>query len=79
MDASDFGASRDYKERSLYLASKICQEIGSEDERLYLALAETGVSRIQDKRFEEGEADLKEAVRIRKALGNYIPRSGEAR
>ncbi|KAL7794447.1 tetratricopeptide repeat domain-containing protein [Trichoderma ceciliae] len=37
-----------------------------------------GISRIQDRRYEEGEADLKEALRIRKALGNYIPRSGEA-
>ncbi|PON30776.1 tetratricopeptide repeat domain-containing protein [Trichoderma gamsii] len=32
----------------------------------------------QDKRYEEGEAHLKKALRIRKALGNYIPRSGEA-
>ncbi|KAM0737941.1 hypothetical protein ACQRIT_007945 [Beauveria bassiana] len=29
-------------------------------------------------RYEEGETDLKEALRIRKSLGNYIPRSGEA-
>ncbi|EMR67542.1 putative tetratricopeptide repeat domain-containing protein [Eutypa lata UCREL1] len=58
--------------------SKICRELGTEDERLYLAYAERGISRIQDRRFEEGEADLKEALRVRKALGNYIPRSGEA-
>lgn len=78
MDASDFNASRIQKELSLELVSKICKELGTEDERLYLALAELGISRIQDKRYEEGEAALKEALRMRKALGNYIPRSGEA-
>ncbi|KAM0521113.1 hypothetical protein ACHAPE_002586 [Trichoderma viride] len=78
MDASNFDASRDHKERSLDLVSKICKELGTADERLYLAYAELGISRIQDKRYEEGEAHLKEALRIRKALGNYIPRSGEA-
>ncbi|GFF26775.1 probable disease resistance protein At1g58390 [Aspergillus udagawae] len=78
MDASDFDASRIHKERSLDLVSKICQELGTADERLYLAYAERGISRIQDRRYQEGEADLKEALRIRKALGNYIPRSGEA-
>lgn len=78
MDASDFNASRTYKESSLALVASICQALGVEDERLYLAYAERGISRIQDKRYEEGEADLKEALRIRKALGNYVPRSGEA-
>lgn len=58
--------------------SKICKQLGTADERLYLAYAELGISRIQDRRYEEGEAHLKEALRIRKALGNYIPRSGEA-
>ncbi|KAL3469683.1 tetratricopeptide repeat domain-containing protein [Aspergillus californicus] len=78
MDASDFDTSRIHKERSLDLVSKICNELRIEDERLYLAYAERGISRIQDRRYGEGEADLKEALRIRKALGNYIPRSGEA-
>lgn len=78
MDASDFEMSRIHKENSLDLVSRICEELGTEDERLYLAYAERGISRIQDKRYEEGEADLKEALRMRKALGNYIPRSGEA-
>ncbi|KAI0441439.1 tetratricopeptide repeat domain-containing protein [Xylaria telfairii] len=78
MDASDFEASRIYKERSFDLVFKICRELGTADERLYLAYAERGISRIQDRRYEEGEADLKEALRIRKALGNYVPRSGEA-
>jgi tetratricopeptide (TPR) repeat protein len=78
MDASDFDTSRIHKERSFDLVSKICTELGTADERLYLACAERGISRIQDRRYEEGEADLKEALRIRKALGNYIPRSGEA-
>lgn len=78
MDSSDFDTSRIYKERSLDLVSTICKELETADERLYLAYAERGVSRIQDRRYEEGEADLKEGLRIRKALGNYIPRAGEA-
>ena len=78
MDASDFNSSRMYKEQSLDLVSKTCAELGKVDERLCLAYAERGISRIQDKRYTEGEADLKEALRMRKALGNYIPRSGEA-
>lgn len=78
MDASDFDTSRKYKECSFNLVYKICSELGTQDERLYLAYAERGISRIQDKRYEEGEADLKEALRMRKAFGNYIPRSGEA-
>lgn len=78
MDVGDFDASRVYKERSLDLVSKICAALGTADERLYLAYAERGISRIQDGRHPEGEADLKEALQIRKALGNYIPRAGEA-
>ena len=78
MDASDFDSSRVYKEQSFDLVFKICAKLGTVDERLYLAYAERGISRIQDKRYTEGEADLKEALRMRKALGNYIPRSGEA-
>lgn len=78
MDASDFATSRIHKERSFDLVAKICKELGTEDERLYLAYAERGISRIQDRRYEEGEADLKEALRMRKSFGNYIPRSGEA-
>ncbi|KAK2600215.1 hypothetical protein QQS21_005011 [Conoideocrella luteorostrata] len=77
MDASDFNASRIHKECSFDLVSKICQELGVADERLYLAYAERGISRIQDRRYEEGETDLKKAIQMRKDLGNYIPRSGE--
>ncbi|KAI0553925.1 tetratricopeptide repeat domain-containing protein [Xylaria curta] len=77
MDASDFDMSRIYKERSFDLVSKICKELGTANERLYLAHTERGISRIQDKRY-EGEADLKEALRILKVLGNHIPHSGEA-
>ena len=78
MDASEFDTSRIYKERSLILVSQICKDLGIADERLYLAYAERGISRIQDRRYEEGETDLKQAISIRKAFGNYIPRSGEA-
>ncbi|KAJ5566022.1 hypothetical protein N7535_007660 [Penicillium sp. DV-2018c] len=78
MDSSDFETSRINKERSHDLVSKICEELGTADERLYLAYAERGISRIQDKRYEEGEDDLKKALQIRKDLGNYVPRSGEA-
>ena len=48
MDASDFNSSRVYKEQSLDLVSKTCAELGTVDERLYLAYAERGISRIQD-------------------------------
>lgn len=78
MDAGEFDASRMFKERSLELVSKICKGLRTADERLYLAYAERGISRIQDGRYGDGEADLKEGLRIRKALGNYIPRAGEA-
>ncbi|EJP62260.1 tetratricopeptide repeat domain-containing protein [Beauveria bassiana ARSEF 2860] len=78
MDTNDFETSRINKERSFDLVFKICKTLGREDERLYLAFAERGIARTQDRRYEEGEADLKEALRIRKSLGNYIPRSGEA-
>lgn len=78
MDSNDFDTSRIYKERSFDIVFKICNELGTADERLYLAYAERGISRIQDQRYDEGEADLKEALRIRRAMGNYIPRSGEA-
>ncbi|KAE8379026.1 tetratricopeptide repeat domain-containing protein [Aspergillus bertholletiae] len=78
MDTNDFDGSRIYKELSFDLVSNICKELGTADERLYLAYAERGISRTQDGRYKEGEADLKEALRIRKALGNYIPRAGEA-
>ncbi|EGX88664.1 tetratricopeptide repeat domain containing protein [Cordyceps militaris CM01] len=78
MDASDFEASRLYKEKLFDLVFSLCQGLGVEDERLYLAYAERGISRTQDKRYAEAEADFSEALRLRKSLGNYIPRSGEA-
>ncbi|KAB8225056.1 hypothetical protein BDV33DRAFT_198902 [Aspergillus novoparasiticus] len=78
MDTNDFSGSRIFKELSFDLVSDICKELGTVDERLYLAYAERGISRTQDGRYKEGEADLKEALRIHKALGSYIPRSGEA-
>ncbi|KAK5636013.1 hypothetical protein RRF57_011725 [Xylaria bambusicola] len=43
-----------------------------------LSYSERGISRIQDRRYDEGEADLKEAVGIREALCNYVPQSREA-
>lgn len=78
MEASDFDTSRVYKEQSFDLLYKICNELGREDDRLDLAYAERGIARIQDGRYEEGEADLKNTVRIRKALPKYVPRSAEA-
>ncbi|KAE8330159.1 hypothetical protein BDV39DRAFT_202346 [Aspergillus sergii] len=77
MDTNDFDGSRIFKELSFDLISNICKELGTVDERLYLAYAERAISRTQDGLYEEGEANLKEALRIRKALGNYIPRSGK--
>ncbi|KAK2800317.1 hypothetical protein FQN51_006225 [Onygenales sp. PD_10] len=80
MDTNDFDTSRIHKEHSFDLVSGICEELETRGpyERLYLAYAERGISRIQDRRYQEGESDLKEALQIRKDLGNYIPRSGEA-
>ncbi|KAE8406562.1 hypothetical protein BDV37DRAFT_280836 [Aspergillus pseudonomiae] len=63
---------------SFPLVSSIFKELGTADERLYLAYAERGISRIQDGRYKEGEANLKKALQIHKDLGNYVPRSGEA-
>ena len=77
MNTSDFDKSRDYKERTFDLMSKICKKSQAADKRLYLAYTERAISRIQDKRYEEGEADLKNALRIRKNLGNCDPRSDE--
>ncbi|KAF7522889.1 hypothetical protein PCG10_007028 [Penicillium crustosum] len=71
MDAID-------KECSFNLVSQICKELGTGDDRLYLAYAERGILRVQDRRYEEGEADPNDALRTRKDLQNYIPRSGEA-
>jgi hypothetical protein len=52
MDAGDFSASRMYREVSLNLVLNICNEMGTRvNERLYLAYAERGVSRIQDRRY----------------------------
>lgn len=66
MDASEFDTSRVHKECSLDLVSGICNGLGiTADERLYLAYPERGISRIQDRRYREGETDLKEALRIR--------------
>jgi hypothetical protein len=42
MDASEFHSSRIYKERSFDLVYKICTELGTTDERIYLAYAERG-------------------------------------
>ncbi|KAM3483494.1 hypothetical protein MY8738_003037 [Beauveria namnaoensis] len=61
----------------LELISFLDPDIIGED-LLMSAFAKRGIARTQDRRYEEGEADLKEALRIRKSLGNYIPRSGEA-
>ncbi|GAB1210700.1 hypothetical protein APSETT445_009496 [Aspergillus pseudonomiae] len=60
------------------ICESIFKELGTADERLYLAYAERGISRIQDGRYKEGEANLKKALQIHKDLGNYVPRSGEA-
>jgi tetratricopeptide (TPR) repeat protein len=75
MNTDDFDKSRDYKERTFDLVSKICNKSQAADERLCLAYAERAISRIQDKRYEEDEADLEKVLRIRKNLGNCDPRS----
>lgn len=78
METNDFASSRHYKELSFDLIFGICKGIGDfGNERLFLAYAERGISRVQDNRFAEAEADLSEALRIRKALPDYVPRSLE--
>jgi len=78
MGSSDFDASRIYKGRSFDAVSRICKELAAEDDRPSLAYAERGISRIQDRRYVRGDADLKKVLLISKSSGNYIPRSGEA-
>ena len=78
MDLSEFNTARLHRERSFDIVKKICDELGVADERLAKAYGERGISRIQDNRHKEGEADIKECIRVRKLPGNYIPTSGEA-
>lgn len=78
MDTNDFETSRVYKERSFDLVAEICSRLHITDERLWLAYAERGISRVQDRRYEEGEEDLTTAMKILRSLPNYIPRSAEA-
>ncbi|KAK1751457.1 hypothetical protein QBC47DRAFT_391863 [Echria macrotheca] len=78
MDSNNFNTSRVYKEQSLELVSKICKELGVEDERLSFAYLELGIARTQDGRYEEGEAAFKTGLRIQRALGDHLPRSREA-
>ncbi|PCG95749.1 Tetratricopeptide-like helical [Penicillium occitanis (nom. inval.)] len=58
MNTNDFDKSRDYKERTFDIVSKTCNKSQAVDERLCLAYAERAISRIQDKRYEEGKVDL---------------------
>ncbi|TQV91619.1 tetratricopeptide repeat domain-containing protein [Cordyceps javanica] len=88
MESNDFGPSRACKEQSFDVVSEICAALGGvEDERLSVAYAERGVSRIQDGRPEEGVADMAASIRIMEQLhssgdggggGAYVPGAREA-
>lgn len=79
MESNDFDVSRKRKEDSFNLVAEICDDLGVEDERLALAYSERGISRIQDRRYKEGIADIETSIRIMKDLDSkYVPHSREA-
>ncbi|XWX00546.1 hypothetical protein V2A60_008566 [Cordyceps javanica] len=88
MESNDFGNSRAYRERSFDMVEEICAALGGvQDERLSVAYAERGVSRIQDGLPEEGVADMAASIRIMEQLhssggggggGAYVPGAREA-
>ena len=77
-DTNDHVASREHKEKSFGLQSRISQDLGTVDDRLALAHSELSISRIQDGRYDEGVAALLREREIRESLGTYLPLSREA-
>ncbi len=80
MESNDFAASRAHKEKSFALVSRICEELGVEDERLAVAYSERGIARVQDgRRLDDAVADIQASVRIMRELdAEYVPHSREA-
>ena len=69
--------SRDCMEKSLELQRKVCEEDGIVDERLAMAYAERGLTKMQHGLYEEGIADYEKDREIRESLGTYAPTSKE--
>ena len=77
-DTNDHTASREHKEKSLALQKKLCDQLGTEDERLAICYSELSISRIQDGRYDEGIAALLRGKEILTSMGPYVPKSREA-
>ncbi|OAR01184.1 hypothetical protein LLEC1_03858 [Akanthomyces lecanii] len=79
MESNDFAASRTHKDKSFAIVSRICEDLGVEDERLSVAYSERGIAHIQDGRLDEGIADIAASIRIMEVLDDeYVPASREA-
>lgn len=79
MESNDFTASRTHKDKSFAIVSRVCQDLGVEDERLSVAYGERGIAHIQDGRLDEGIADVATSIRIIKAVAaEYVPHAREA-
>ncbi|EGX89005.1 tetratricopeptide repeat domain containing protein [Cordyceps militaris CM01] len=69
MESNDFGVSRTHKDKSFAIVAGLCAGgPDADDERLALAYAERGVSRLQDARYDEAVADTQAAIRIMRRL-----------
>ncbi|OAA52886.1 tetratricopeptide repeat domain containing protein [Cordyceps fumosorosea ARSEF 2679] len=80
MESNDFAVSRINKEKFFDAVSQVCTALGVEDERLAVAYAERGISRVQDAQYDEAVADLGASIRIMRRLrgGAYVPQVAEA-
>ena len=76
-EMNDKDEGRRCMERSLELQLKVCKEEGIVDERLAMAYAERGLTRMQDGRYEECIADYRKDREIRESLVTYFPTSKE--
>ena len=77
-DTNDHAASRTHKERSFEIQKRISDELGTVDERLALSYSELFISWVQERRYDEGVANLLHKKAIRVSLGTYMPLSREA-
>ena len=76
-ETNDINRSRECMEKSLELQRKVCEEDGIVDERLAMAYAERGLTKMQDGHYEECIADYERDREIRESLGTYAPTSKE--
>jgi tetratricopeptide (TPR) repeat protein len=76
-EMNDKDESRRCMEKSLELQRKVCDEEGIVDERLAMAYAERGLTKMQDGKYEECITDYEKDREIRESLGTYFPTSKE--